>query len=126
MTAAIKEIARRVGVSVSSVSLGVRDIELSAEQEAALLALNPAYNRQLSGWTVVAARRRPVRAATEESGRVLARRADPLHVAGCMLYWAEGAKDRNQVRLSNADPELLRFFVSSSASTSRSTTATFG
>lgn len=28
-----------------------------------------------------------------------------------MLYWAEGGKDRNQVRLSNSDPELLRLFV---------------
>ncbi len=29
-----------------------------------------------------------------------------------MLYWAEGDKGRNQVRLSNSDPELLRLFVS--------------
>ena len=32
-------------------------------------------------------------------------------MAGCMLYWAEGAKDRNQVKLANSDPDLLRFFV---------------
>ena len=29
-----------------------------------------------------------------------------------MLYWAEGEKDRNAVRFSNSDPELVRFFVS--------------
>lgn len=34
-----------------------------------------------------------------------------MHAAGCMLYWAEGDKARNQARLSNADPDLLRFFV---------------
>jgi hypothetical protein len=28
-----------------------------------------------------------------------------------MLYWAEGDKGRNQARLSNSDPDLLRFFV---------------
>jgi hypothetical protein len=28
-----------------------------------------------------------------------------------MLYWAEGAKLRNAVRLSNSDPEVLRFFA---------------
>lgn len=32
-------------------------------------------------------------------------------MAGCMLFWAEGDKCRNAVRMSNADPELLRLFV---------------
>jgi transcriptional regulator with XRE-family HTH domain len=44
--ASIKDIARRIGVSVSSVSLWVRDIELTPEQSAALAARNVAYNRQ--------------------------------------------------------------------------------
>ena len=28
-----------------------------------------------------------------------------------MLYWAEGAKSRNQLRISNSDPALIAFFV---------------
>ena len=28
-----------------------------------------------------------------------------------MLYWAEGSKARHVAQLSNADPEVLRFFV---------------
>jgi hypothetical protein len=28
-----------------------------------------------------------------------------------MLYWAEGGKTRNSVRLTNADPEVLAFFA---------------
>ena len=28
-----------------------------------------------------------------------------------MLYWAEGAKNRNQIRFTNSDPEMARFFV---------------
>ncbi|MGH3143071.1 MAG: hypothetical protein ACRDO9_08080 [Gaiellales bacterium] len=28
-----------------------------------------------------------------------------------MLYWAEGAKHQNAARLSNSDPEVLRFFL---------------
>ena len=28
-----------------------------------------------------------------------------------MLYWAEGAKRRNQLRFSNSDPAMVRFFV---------------
>lgn len=33
-----------------------------------------------------------------------------MHLAGCMLYWAEGSKGRNSVVLTNSDPHLLRFF----------------
>jgi hypothetical protein len=44
-------------------------------------------------------------------GRRRAREGDPVHAAGCMLYWAEGAKSRNQLRLANSDAELVRFFV---------------
>ena len=47
--ASIKDIARRVGVSVSSVSGWVRDIELTPEQHAALQLRNVAYDRQMSG-----------------------------------------------------------------------------
>jgi len=41
----IKVIAAELGVSPSSVSRWVRDVELSAEQEAALRDANPIYNR---------------------------------------------------------------------------------
>ena len=109
--AAINEIARRVGASKSSVSLWVRDIELSEEQRQALLERNPAYNRQHSGWTKLAERRRAERIAYQEDGRRRARRRDPGFVAGCMLYWAEGAKERNQLQFSNADAAMARFFV---------------
>jgi hypothetical protein len=33
-----------------------------------------------------------------------------LHEAGCMLYWAEGTKNRNTASLTNSDLNLLRFF----------------
>jgi transposase-like protein len=107
----IKEIARRVGVSVSSVSVWVRDVELTAEQRRELLMLNPAYNRQLNGAAMNASRNRARRLAYQEEGRRLARLGEPLYLAGCMLYWAEGAKTRNQLRFSNSDPEMARFFV---------------
>jgi len=108
----INEIARRVGVSKSSVSLWVRDIELTAEQHATLRAMNPAYNRQLNGWLRVAERHRARRLAAQQSGRELARRGEPLHLGGCMLYWGEGAKGPpHQVCFSNSDPEMVRLFV---------------
>jgi transposase-like protein len=109
--APIKEIARRIGVAASSVSVWVRDIELTAAQERELLRRNPAYNRQLSGTKVQAANRRAERVAYQEEGRSLARRRESCHVAGCMLYWAEGEKDRNSLRFYNSDPEMVSFFV---------------
>lgn len=32
-------------------------------------------------------------------------------MAGCMLYWAEGGKGRNQVTLANADRAMMAFFA---------------
>jgi len=109
--ASINEIATRVGVSKSSVSYWVRDIELTDEQTAELLRRNPAYNRQISGSGVQAARRREERIAYQLEGRRLARHGNPMHAAGCMLYWAEGEKSRNSLRFTNSDPEMVRFFV---------------
>jgi hypothetical protein len=109
--AAINEIAHRVGVSKSSVSLWVRDIELTEEQRRALLERNPAFNRQHKGWTKMAERRRAERIAYQEEGRRRARVKDPGFIAGCMLYWGEGTKQRNQLQFCNADPAMARFFV---------------
>jgi transcriptional regulator with XRE-family HTH domain len=109
--ASIKDIALRVGVSKSSVSLWVRDIVLTAEQHAALAARNVAYNRQMSGTWKQAQRRRDERIEYQEHGRAIARSGDPSFGAGCMLYWAEGARARNSVKFTNSDPEMVRFFV---------------
>ena len=41
----------------------------------------------------------------------MARERDADFIAGCMLYWAEGAKHRNVVGLTNSDADLLLKFV---------------
>jgi transposase-like protein len=101
----MKQIARLLGVSVSSVSLWVRDIELSADQRAAL-------RNKMSGASsanAIAARRR--RSHSQAAGRDLARRKDHLFVAGCMLFWAEGAQARNAVVFTNSDPQMMCLFA---------------
>lgn len=107
----MKEIARLVAVSRSTVSLWVRDIELTPEQHAALLVRNPAYNGQRNGWAANVERGRLRRRTFQLAGRRRVRRLEPLYVAGCMLYWAEGDKRRNRVELSNSDPEVIRLFA---------------
>lgn len=109
----VKEIARLVGVSRSSVSLWVRDIALTHEQIDALRRRNRLYGPQNKGALANATRGRERRRTYQAHGRALARRGDPLHAAGTMLYWAEGDKGgKHAARLSNSDPELVRFFLS--------------
>jgi hypothetical protein len=47
----------------------------------------------------------------QEDGRMRAQQGDRFFTAGCMLYWAEGSKDRNHVEFTNSDPEMVGFFV---------------
>lgn len=49
--------------------------------------------------------------AYQEEGRQLARERDASYAADCMLYWAEGDKSRNSVRITNSDPELVLSFA---------------
>lgn len=104
-------IAARLGVSKSSVSRWVRDVELEPEQHAALRALNPRYNAQRRGQLGRRQSARLARLAAQDHGRDLARQGDPLHLMGCMLYWAEGSKSRNVVVFVNSDADMVALFL---------------
>jgi AcrR family transcriptional regulator len=110
----IKRIAARLGVSPSSVLYWTKDIKLTPEQRARN-ARGPTgpQNPERIARRAQACRRvaRERRLRAQQEGRAAASRKDPLHQAGCMLYWAEGAKGRNQVCLANSDVHMLRFFI---------------
>lgn len=99
----LKAIAAEVGVSLSSVSLWTRDISISDEQRSRNLSL--ATSARSKRW---AALNRERRLGYQRAGREQARRGDPEHRAGCMLFWAEGAKDRNTCCFANSDPDMVR------------------
>ena len=109
----IKRIARALGVSPSSVHAWTRDIALTAEQREHNLRgprgpVNPdVIAARAAAWQL---RNREKRKAYQKEGRERARSSDPLYLAGCMLYWAEGSKSRNDVRLTNSDPDLVKLF----------------
>jgi hypothetical protein len=107
----ISTIAERLGVSKSSVSRWVSDVELTPEQHAALRSLNPLHNAQLRGQNRRRETAREARLAAQASGRELARAGDPLHVKGCMLYWAEGSTCRNAVVFVNSDADMVELFL---------------
>jgi hypothetical protein len=108
-----KRIAAQLRVSVGFVHEWTKDIRLSPEQIEANLRgpggpLNPdRVQRAAASW---AARCRSRRAVCQEEGRATARRGDPLHLAGCMLYWAEGAKARTAIKFSNSDARMVSLF----------------
>jgi AcrR family transcriptional regulator len=110
----LKRIAARVGVSVSTVHVWTKDIELTAEQHRrnASGPRGPQSPQQIQRRTQAISRgARARRAAYQAEGRRRASEGDPLHRAGCMLYWAEGSKDRNTLGFVNSDRPMVQYFV---------------
>jgi hypothetical protein len=110
----VKRIAKRLRVSPSTVLVWTKDIRLTPEQR----ERNQRGPRGPQSPERIAARvekirrtHRDRRSAWQEEGRAAARLGDALHQAGCMLYWAEGSKERNCATLVNSDRELVRFFI---------------
>lgn len=110
--ASIREIADRLVVSKSSVSCWVAHVKLTKQQTKNL------QGRRLSGTHAGRAAAMIVNKQRYQKIRMDARlhgyneaNGDPLHVAGCMLYWAEGSKSMNTATMSNTDPILLKKFV---------------
>ncbi|MBA3872786.1 MAG: hypothetical protein H0X30_26935 [Anaerolineae bacterium] len=108
---AITDICKQLGVAKSSVSMWVRDIILTEEQQTALNKQHYAYWAQTRGAHTNAIKGRERRVIYQEEGRQKAREGDPLHLAGCMLYWGEGAKNRNSLKMSNSDAGMLAFYM---------------
>lgn len=107
---AIKRIAALLGVSSSTVSIWVRDVPLTDEQQRALRDAHQgtdAVAHRTGRWSRLCRSRREL---AQAEGRAAARAGDSLHLTGCMLYWAEGAKDRNQLSFANSDPAMVHTF----------------
>ena len=107
----VRAIAARLSVSRSSASLWVREVPLTDQQQAALDAAGALGAAQQLGHVARSRRSREERLAAQEHGRTLAAAGDPLHQAGCMLFWAEGSRSRNHVRFTNSDAAMHRYFL---------------
>lgn len=106
----VSEIMKVLGVSKGSVSLWVRGIELSVEQQASLKARQRQWGGQNKGASVNRSKGREQRLTYQKQGREAAKNGDILHLKGCMLYWAEGAKARNTLIFVNSDPNMMLLF----------------
>lgn len=104
------EIMELIPVKKSTLATWCRDVRLSDAQIEAIgdrtsQESGEPRDTQWRRWKEIEAIRRD--AATQVSDF-----RDPLWLAGVTLYWAEGSKTRNQLRLANTDPDALRLFVS--------------
>jgi len=107
----LREIAQKVGVSKCSVSVWVRDIELTEKQKIKLNYRDPAntgWSKRAKGWSEY---HRNLRRQYQESGRLKTKENDKEYAFGCALFWAEGDKNKNQIGFCNTDPIMMQFFV---------------
>ncbi len=107
----VRDIAETLNVARSSVSVWVRDIVLTDAQIEALKANQKHYGNQAKGAKANRDKFMKIRMSYQQAGRLKAREMRPLHLAGCMLYWAEGAKARNRVYFANSDSNMHLMFI---------------
>lgn len=99
------EIAARVGVSKSSVSLWVRDVEFDAP------VVRSARGRRRDPNALQRRKQGEIERLLEE-GRIRIGRLSEREflVAGAALYAGEGTKRDGAVRFANSDPRMILFF----------------
>lgn len=109
-----REIKKRVGVSKGTLSLWLRDIELTHRQLAVLLRgrEKSRYAGAKANQSKRVERTKEITNAAKEEAKY-AYHTHPLFLAGLMLYWAEGDKSqtREVVKFSNSDPEMVKLMM---------------
>ncbi len=113
----IKEIAKKVGVSKSSVSLWCRDIMLSDAQVRVLhekMVIGSYVGRMAGSRTQHEKRIQRVndseRTGIKEIGKLSKR---DLLISLISLYWGEGSKKKRELFINNSDPEMIVFLIKS-------------
>jgi transcriptional regulator with XRE-family HTH domain len=107
-----KEIVEELGVSRSSVSLWVRDVDLDEEVHAARARANYLTgNADRSSNKLARARRAEIERLLDEGKVRIGRMTEQeFLVAGTALYAGEGAKTDGVVKFANSDPRMIAFF----------------
>lgn len=111
----IKEIADKLGVSKSTVSIWCKDIILTANQIEKLHAkmVKGSYAGRLKGAKLQHEKRlKKENEAKEKAEKYVGKLSDrDLLIALTALYWGEGRKNNRAFFISNSDPEMVRFII---------------
>lgn len=104
----INEICRLVNASKGSISAWVRDIKISEMHKNRLR-----QKQRLIGNTYVRDAFLNKRKEYQKEGTELLRKnnKDCNFIAGLMLFWAEGSKDRHSIIMTNSNIHMLSFFI---------------
>lgn len=112
----IKDIARKLNIAKSTISLWCRDIRLTPKQIQRLhyKMVRGGYKGRMIGARMQYERRIALTKKLKKQGRQrlgsISNR--DLIVAGAALYWGEGSKGEKQgVRLTNSDPYVIKFML---------------
>lgn len=110
----MNEIKNKIGVSKSSVSLWVRNIQLTGDQRKELsqkgLTKESIEKRRSTRLNRENARRQVI---VDNAKKEISNLSDQeLKLIGIALYWGEGGKtNRGSVQLSNGDPKIIRLMM---------------
>ena len=110
----MNEIKRKVKVSKSSVSLWVRDIELTRKQKQELskkgIKKEVIEQRRITRLKREKVRRQDI--VDRAKNEIKSLKIKDLNLIGISLYWAEGAKTRRSgVQFSNSDPRMIQLMI---------------
>ena len=111
----VRDIAKKLGVVKSTVSLWVRDVILTIEQAEKLnanLVAGGHKGRLISA--LLQKKRRLEKIETEnQRGERQFTTLTPkeLQIAGLCLYWAEGSKKSRTIVICNSDPNIILAFI---------------
>lgn len=111
----IKDIAKRIGIAKSTVSLWCRDIRLTPKQIQRLhkKMIRGGYKGRIKGARMQYERRLKKIKTWEKKGiKKIGRLSDrDILVIIIALYWGEGARKTRGVKFSNSDPEMIKFVI---------------
>ena len=111
-----REIREVVGVSKSTLSLWLRDVPLTEDQRLALALRSPAGASRRARAIRASAAQRRTQIQAEARAQITHLSESELFVAGVVVYWAEGSKNKpwrtgQSVKFMNSDPRLIQLFL---------------
>jgi hypothetical protein len=110
------EIQAVVGVSKSTLSMWLRDVPLSEDQQRALALRSPADATRRAQAIRAGAAQRRARIQGEARAQITNLSESELFVGGVVAYWAEGCKNKpwrtgTRVSFLNSDPAMILLFL---------------
>lgn len=105
----IGSIAKTLGVSKGSISVWVRDINLTPEQLDALGKYKKTCG--VKAGNIKRNKFLKIRSEYQEQGKEKIKTASLLYCMGCMLFWAEGSKSKNSIIFTNSDINMIKLFI---------------